>query len=104
MEFRLNDLNRMPLTAVQITSQAQEKSLNNKTKFFIVLDVLIILNLVLFVIIAPVSYRIGSGNCKVKYGTDKVCNTCVLTTWATSAMVVAVASLTLDCFMLKQIK
>lgn len=105
MEFRLNNLNRMPLTAVEITSQAQEKSLLFKTKTFIVLDVLIIVNLLVFLIFSP-----------IKPGPDLACNEktcnstgfcsqgCSFLYWDLTALVVGIASLTLDCFTLCQIR
>ena len=50
----LNDISRMPVTALRITSAAEEATLRKKTIVFMVLDSLIIINTILFIWISPI--------------------------------------------------
>lgn len=50
----LNDISRMPITALRITSAAEEATLRKKTIVFMVLDALIIINTILFIFISPI--------------------------------------------------
>ena len=50
----LNELSRMPITALRITSEAEAANLQRKTILFMVLDLLIICNTVLFLILSPI--------------------------------------------------
>ena len=50
----LTSINRMPLTALHITSAAEKKKIKRRTKIFLVLDVCIIVNNIAYLWIAPI--------------------------------------------------
>ena len=50
----LNELSRMPVTALQITSEAEKINLRRKTIAFMILDALIIINIIILLWVAPI--------------------------------------------------
>lgn len=54
MAVDLNGLNRMPITAIHITSSSEQKNLRRKQQIYLVLDACIIALIVFFMIVGPI--------------------------------------------------
>ena len=100
----LHELSRMPITALRITSEAEAANLRRKTILFMFLDTLIIINTVLFIIIAPIE----QGNKTVEDYCLKVsvtqCNLTRYVIWCSFALPLSCLSLTMDALTLCQIR
>ena len=92
----LTSINRMPLTALHITSAAEKKKINRRTKIFLVLDVCIIVNNIAYLWFAPIEVDYFS-----KEGTQ--CKSKRFMYWSIVSLSVALTSLVLDLFTLKQV-
>lgn len=103
----VHELSRMPITALRITSEAEEKNLRRKTIGFMFLDTLIIINTVLFLAIGPIEsdkpINNSSGNCPLVSQTneDVICKSRRYMLWCCIALPFSILSLTLDYFTLR---
>jgi hypothetical protein len=57
MAFDLNDVNRMPVTAMHISSKAEQETLRKKQTIFLILDICILVNIVAFYVIGPIDKK-----------------------------------------------
>jgi hypothetical protein len=52
----LNGMNRMPITAMYITSEHEKARLKSRQAIFMTLDILIIVNVIIFFIVGPIEH------------------------------------------------
>jgi hypothetical protein len=57
MAFDLNDVNRMPVTAMHISSKAEQETLRRKQTIFLILDICILINIMAFYLIGPIDKK-----------------------------------------------
>lgn len=93
----LTSINRMPLTALHITSAAEKKKIKRRTKIFLVLDVCIIVNNIAYLWIAPIETNYFSKD------SAHQCKARRFMYWSIVSLSVALTSLVLDLFTLKQV-